>query len=256
MSELRSASATIVTAGEEPWSVLQPKSNFVSRAMVLDICVKLAVRVPGNIVEFGVAQGDSTRAIKRALKRHGSTWFSKYGRKELFALDSFEGLREAFENAKTGEFAGPVPKISGVNFVKGYFEQTCTPELKARIGQIAFAHMDADLYSSTLFALHWMTGSLDTGSLLLFDEFEGGERAETKACAVWQAETGTKLLRIAEFDRDPSGYGTQIDKRVLFQIIGAAPMERYERGSTQWRISYYLNRLGMHEAASWFSEKL
>ena len=255
MPELPTTSVTVATAGREPWSALQSKSNFVSRAMVLDICVKLAVRVPGNIVEFGVAQGDSTRAIKRALRRHGSALFSRHGKKELFALDSFEGLRESFENAKVGEFAGSIPNIAGVNFVKGYFEQTCTPELKRRVGQIAFAHLDADLYSSTLFALRWMTGSLDTGSLLLFDEFEGGERAEARACAEWQAEKGTKLLRIAEFDRDPSGYGTQIDKRVLFQVIGDASIERPDRGSIQWRIVYYLNRCGMHNAAEWLSQK-
>jgi hypothetical protein len=34
-----------------PWEALKPKANLVSREWVLDLCVALSLRVPGNIIE-------------------------------------------------------------------------------------------------------------------------------------------------------------------------------------------------------------
>jgi hypothetical protein len=184
---------------------------YLPRATVLEMCLRLAERVPGDIVEFGVASGDSTRVLRKLTK------------KKIYALDSFEGLNEAFENAGVGAFAGPVPDIPGVNIVKGYFEDTCTEALRATVGRVAFAHLDADLYTSTLVALRWLTPLLCNRSLILFDEFVGGGRAEARAFAQWQGETATSLVRIAEFDREPSGWGEIPDKRVLFQVIKSEP---------------------------------
>jgi hypothetical protein len=188
------------------------RARYLSRAVVLETCVRLAEGVPGDIVEFGVASGDSTRVIR------------KHSKKVIYALDSFEGLGEAFENAKVGAFAGPTPNIPGVNIVKGYFQDTCTEDLRIRVGRVAFAHLDADLYSSTLVALRWLTPLLGDESLILFDEFVGGERAEARALADWQAETKLNLVRIAEFDREPSGWGAIPDKRALFQVILEEPI--------------------------------
>lgn len=230
--------------------------NYLTRAMVLEMAVRLSLRVPGNIVEFGVADGASTRVIKRALRKYGRRWFQPHPKKQIFALDSFEGLRESFENAKVGAFAGEVPKISGVHFVKGYFEETCTPELARRVGKVAFANLDADLYSSTQTALRWLTPLLGPGSLLLFDEFVGEELSEQRAFEDWRRETGFKLSRLAEFDRDPSGWGTVPDRRALFQVYSDQPLApRDPRGSLAWRIDYYLGRLSLCEAQSRFRER-
>ena len=43
------------------------------------------------------------------------------------------------------------------------------------------AHFDADLYSSTVCALEFVTPLLGTGSLLLFDELSGAGGAEQRA---------------------------------------------------------------------------
>lgn len=256
MSDATSPARGYYVANEQPYSDLKDRVRYISRAMVLNTCMALAVHVPGNVVEFGVATGASTREIKRSLRQYSSRLFTRYGNKKLFALDSFEGLREKFENAEVGEFAGAVPNISGVNFVKGYFEDTCTDELRRRVGQVAFAHLDADLYSSTKFALHWLTPMLDTGSLLLFDEFTGGELAENRAFEEWQKETGTQVIRIAEFDRDPSGYGAIPDRRLLYQVIGKRRLSRHGKDSRAWKLAYYLKRLGFEEWADRVSNKL
>ena len=202
------------------WNELAPRSNYISRAQLLEMSVRLALRVPGNIVEFGVASGDSTRVIQRTLR--ACPRFNPNRRKTIFALDSFEGLSERFENLPVGAFAGPVPKIPGVVFIKGYFEETCTEALRRRVGRVAFAHLDADLFGSTLCALRWLAPLLNTGSILQFDEFTGGGGAEWRAFEEWRQETGLDLIRIAEVDREPSGGGSTVDRRLVFQVVGDA----------------------------------
>ncbi|WP_368561804.1 TylF/MycF/NovP-related O-methyltransferase [Pseudoxanthomonas sp. UTMC 1351] len=193
------------------WEYLNRRITVTPKPSVLKLCVALARHVPGNIMEFGVANGDSTRILRRALGR---------SEKRIYACDSFEGLREKFENAEVGTFACKPPRIRGVEIVKGYFEDSLTPELAAKVGRVSFASLDADLYSSTLCALNWLTPLLGSGSLLLFDEFLGEKESEKRAFEDWSRESGLRTVRIAEFVREPSGWGTRIDKRPLFQVVG------------------------------------
>lgn len=193
------------------WEDLRNRAALPPRDSVLRLAVELARRVPGNIVEFGVAEGRSTRTLRSALGHSG---------KRIFACDSFKGLPEKFENAAVGTFACEPPRIAGVEIVEGYFEDSLTNELAARVGRVAFASLDADLYSSTLCALRWLGPLLGTGSLLLFDEFLGEQESEKRAFEVWTQETGIRTIKLAEFLRDPSGWGDTIDRRVLFQVIG------------------------------------
>jgi hypothetical protein len=178
--------------------------------------------------------------------------------KKIFALDSFEGLPESFENAAVGAFAGEVPKIHGVAFVKGYFEDTCTETLRQQVGSVALAHLDADLYSSTLHALRWLTPLLHTGSILLFDEFIGEGQSEARAFEEWRQETGTQLIRIVECDRDPSGWGASVtDRRLVFQVVGPEELPlRPGKDTAIWKLAYYLGRLGFKEAQARIYDRL
>ncbi|MEA5577332.1 TylF/MycF/NovP-related O-methyltransferase [Anabaena sp. UHCC 0451] len=199
------------------WKHLEQYVNFAPRSQVLDFCIALSAHIPGNIIEFGVAYGDSTKVIRNSLQRHQK--FGFYSAKQIFACDSFEGLREKFENAEVGTFACEPPKIPGVKIVKGYFEDSLTPELARTVGKVSFAHLDADLYSSTYCALTWLTPLLQTGSLLLFDEFLGENQSEKRAFLDWLAATGIKTVLIAEFGREPSGWGETTDRRLVYQVI-------------------------------------
>jgi methyltransferase family protein len=192
------------------WPYLHKRLRILPRDSALRVAVELAKRVPGNIIEFGVHKGDSTRAIRRALGRAD---------KRIFACDSFKGLPEKYENAEVGHFACKPPRIPGVQIVEGYFEDSLTPALAKRVGRIALASLDADLYSSTLCALNWLTPLLATGSLLLFDEFLGEKESEKRAFETWSAETGIRTIKVAEFLREPSGGGSIIDLRPLYQVV-------------------------------------
>jgi len=195
---------------EIEWQYLRQRVTFAPKHFVLELCTQLALRVPGNIVEFGVAEGDSTRILRRASRGSG---------KQIFACDSFEGLPEKFENAEKGTFACEPPRIPGVQIVKGYFEDSLTQALAKKVGRVSFASLDADLYSSTICALRWLSPLLDTGSLLVFDEFLGEKESEKRAFEDWTRETGIKTVQIAEFLREPSGWGTKIDLRPVFQVV-------------------------------------
>lgn len=201
------------------WSRMQRKMQFLSRNMVLELAMRLSYPVKGNIIEFGVADGYSTRTLRRVLSRLEFAQVSG-ARKRIFACDSFKGLREKFENAEVGTFACAPPRIRGVEIVEGYFEDSLTDDLARRVAKVAFASLDADLYSSTLCALRWLTPLLVTGSLLLFDEFLGEKESEKRAFEDWSATSGIRTIKIAEFLREPSGWGEQIDRRMLFQVIG------------------------------------
>jgi hypothetical protein len=191
----------------------------ISRAETLRMAVEASYRVPGNIVEFGVADGGSTRVIAKTLRRLQRTQI--WGpRKTVFACDSFEGLPEKYENLGVGSFACTPPRIRGVKIVKGYFDTSLTPQLAQRVGRVALASLDADLLSSTLCALTWLTPLLGNGSLLLFDEYLGGDMAEKRAHEQWHEVTGVRTEEVARFAREPAGLGDIPDQRVLFQVVG------------------------------------
>lgn len=208
------------------WAQLGPHVRFLTREEVLELVVKLSFGVSGEIIEFGVAEGNSTRHIRRvlsALERQQLTGT----RKKIYACDSFKGLPEKFEKAEVGTFACEPPDIPGVELVIGYFDQSLTPELARRVGSVSFASFDADLYSSTTCALRWITPLLHAGSLLLFDEFLGENESEKKAFEDWSKESGVRTIKIAELAREPSGWGARLDQRVLYQVV-AEPLKSRE----------------------------
>ena len=210
----------------DEWPGLRRRVEFPPHYLVLDFAVRLAYRVPGHIIEFGVFQGDSTRALRHSVRRLEQGQLLG-PRKQIFACDSFQGLPEAYENRGVGDFASAPPSIRGVQMVEGYFEDSLTPELAQRVGRVALASFDADLYSSTQHALRWVTPLLDNGSFLLFDEYLGeGGTGECRAHVEWMRETGLQTVPVAEFLREASGqggnrdHGSVPDRRVLFQVVG------------------------------------
>jgi hypothetical protein len=68
----------------------------------------------------------------------------------------------------------PVIDDNRVQFVKGLFQQS-VPEFlintNLRNGNRKIIHLDADLFSSTLYALTSMAPYLKEGDILMFDEF-------------------------------------------------------------------------------------
>ncbi|HEY6901194.1 MAG TPA: TylF/MycF/NovP-related O-methyltransferase, partial [Puia sp.] len=93
--------------------------------------------------------------------------------------DTFEGLPEDWHFFKKGAFSYDTPFIDDARgtFIKGLFQDTVYKFLANYSRNVdspevtRVLHLDADLYSSTLFALTMMAPYLRSGDILLFDEF-------------------------------------------------------------------------------------
>jgi hypothetical protein len=155
-----------------------------------------------------------------------SLWDARQRRKRIYACDSLRGLPSEYENLPAGNFATPVPRLTGVRIIEGLFEDTLTPRLAAEIGAVSLAHFDADLYASTACALQWLTPLLQPGTLLLFDEFLGEDAGEERAFLEWTQRTGVLTRMLAMFAREPAGDTTTTDRRVLLQHVGNRHFER------------------------------
>lgn len=181
----------------------------MNRAEVLGLAVG-SMPEWGSVCEFGVADGTSTRVLRDAVATD----------RRLYAFDSFEGLPEPYERAKVGTFAQDhVPDIDGVEFVVGWFDDTLTDKLAASVGSVALASLDADLYSSTLTALRWLTPLLATDSLLVFDEYHGENGSERRAHEDWMSEASIVTEVIGRFDRPPAGWGNTPEERILARVV-------------------------------------
>ena len=126
---------------------------------------------PINYLEFGVAKGDM---IKFWVSRNTNENSSFIG------FDSFEGLPEDWGHLKKGHFdtQNILPDISDdrVRFVKGWFQDTAYKVLeKFNFSNQTIFHLDADLFSSTLYILFQIHPFIKKGDILIFDEFSSYE---------------------------------------------------------------------------------
>lgn len=123
-----------------------------------------------DYLEFGVAAGKSFQWWVAHNQDPGS---------RFVGFDTFEGLPEDFGPVKAGTFAGSIPEVEDARaqFEVGFFQTTLGPfleasELASRASDRPLVvHLDADLYSSTLYVLTRLAPVLRAGDVLLFDEF-------------------------------------------------------------------------------------
>jgi len=125
---------------------------------------------PALYIEFGVSSGKSIKWWAERLK-HPDCRF--------YGFDTFEGLPENWGTFRKGDMNSQIPQTDDerIIFVKGLFQETVPDFVKqignqtSNIARQKIIHFDADLFSSTLFALTSMAPLLQAGDILLFDEF-------------------------------------------------------------------------------------
>ncbi|HSZ86156.1 MAG TPA: class I SAM-dependent methyltransferase [Puia sp.] len=121
-------------------------------------------------LEFGVAGGTSFRWWITNTKNADS---------KFYGFDTFEGLPEKWGVFyKKGDMKYEMMDLNDNRhlFIKGIFQETFLnfinenlEELKS--GKRKIIHLDADLFSSTLFILSQIYPYLKKGDILIFDEF-------------------------------------------------------------------------------------
>lgn len=121
---------------------------------------------PIDYLEFGVSGGHSFRWWS-AANRHPDSRF--------YGFDTFHGLPEDWGTYSKGDMAAKVPELSDprCEFIKGLFQDTLFPFVDAHPlrEKRKVIHLDADLFSSTLFVLTTLGRDLREGDIILFDEF-------------------------------------------------------------------------------------
>jgi O-methyltransferase len=120
-----------------------------------------------DYLEFGVSGGDSLKYWLQQNKNPAS---------RFFGFDTFLGLPENWGNENKGIFSrqGKIPDIqdSRCTFEVGLFQNTvCGFISRFPFHRKLVIHLDADLYSSTLFVLTSLAPKLKTGDIIIFDEF-------------------------------------------------------------------------------------
>jgi hypothetical protein len=119
-----------------------------------------------TFLEFGVFEGRSMREWSILLTNPQS---------QLHGFDSFKGLPEDWQpNLPKGTFdaAGKAPTFDDkrVALHGGYFNETL-PTFVVPPHDKLIVNLDADLYSSTIYALNQLKDYFRPGTILIFDEF-------------------------------------------------------------------------------------
>jgi hypothetical protein len=122
---------------------------------------------PIDYLEFGVCEGYSYK------------WWMEHcvhTESRFYGFDTFEGLPEKWGVFSKGAMAAGVPVLNDQRgrFVKGLFQETLPDFIKnvdLQNDKRKVIHLDADLFSSTLYALTSIAPYLKKGDILLFDEF-------------------------------------------------------------------------------------
>jgi len=168
--------------GSEPMAAISSgvTTNFERRVNMYHLLDQvLAFNVPGDVVEVGCYTGESSVILQTLICRHGQ-------HRQLPLYDSFEGLPVPSEQdgselpqwARDGggldasldvvregfrRYGLPVPALH-----KGWFKDTLSTQLP---DQIAFAHLDGDLYESILTGLEQVYPRLSPGAICLIDDY-------------------------------------------------------------------------------------
>ena len=117
--------------------------------------------------EFGVSGGDSFKWWAGNLKNENC---------KFYGFDTFEGLPEDWGFFKKGTMANAIPDLNDnrVNFIKGLFQDTLFDFIKVNgldNKKPKIIHMDADIFSATLFVLTTIAPYLNKGDMVFFDEY-------------------------------------------------------------------------------------
>lgn len=162
------------------------------------------ITLDGLWLEFGVFTGRSIEQFSRKAPI-------------IYGFDCFEGLPEKWDdnNPKScfslrgqipnGYIVGPnhsmfdsnlpsntAPWPANVKIVPGYFDKTLPKFLEKFTDDVAFLHIDSDIYSSAKTVLTLLTPRIKKGTIILFDEindYPTFKEHEIKAFAEFLLET-------------------------------------------------------------------
>ena len=182
LGQLSDLSKWISTHRKIPFTdYYSPKFDYDKRYQLYNYVIESEnITTDIDYLEFGVSKGFSFRWWSEHVKDPNS---------RFYGFDTFNGLPEDWGPFKKGAMSnGNVPpelNDERCKFYQGLFQQTLQPFLATyQPNRRRIIHMDADLYSSTLYVLTSISSYLRKGDIILFDEFNV-PRHEFKAFIEW-----------------------------------------------------------------------
>ncbi|MCR9191784.1 MAG: TylF/MycF family methyltransferase [Gammaproteobacteria bacterium] len=165
--------------------------------------------VPGVYLEFGVFTGGTIRFM--AKKKPGVLFHG---------FDSFEGLPEDWFGMplikNSFSLNGRLPKVpKNVMLHKGWFSESLALWCRDHQDNVAFVHIDCDLYSSTVDILEGLVTRLQKGTIILFDEYFNYPNWENHEYKAWQ-----EFVRKYNLQYDYIGFARQ---QVAVKITSVCP---------------------------------
>ena len=129
----------------------------------------------GHIVEFGTYKGGNALFMAYVVDQ-------LYPGRKVFALDTFSGMPEtelAIDAHSAGDFQdvdllelrafAEQQGVGNLEFIKGLFQDT-GPSALAKLGSIALAHIDCDIYSAVAFSYDLVKNYMVPGGYFVFDD--------------------------------------------------------------------------------------
>lgn len=142
-------------------------NNSKRESLYKKVLEKEALDSEIDYLEFGVSRGVSFR-----------WWVNEISHEKcrFYGFDTFDGLPESWGRFKKGDMSNgcrpPEINDSRVVFYQGLFQQTLSDFLKTYSpNKRRVIHMDADLYSATIYVLSTLGPFIKKGDILFFDEF-------------------------------------------------------------------------------------
>lgn len=174
------------------------------------------MRPTGHVIEFGVFDGTSMHHIAETIAPN-----------VVYGFDSFEGLPERWIQGDedilgVGAFdlggEPPAGLPENVELVIGTFQETLKPWLSGNPGPVAFAHIDCDIYSSTICVLKALNERVVPGTMFVFDELM--DFSEGRVYPRWPEHEWRALNEwIDEFDRAVVPVSRDAMYRVALKVV-------------------------------------
>ncbi len=116
-------------------------------------------------LEFGVFSGDTINFCSYLVNNAN-----------FYGFDSFEGLPDDWNGyiyeKNAFDLKGILPKVNqNVSLIKGYFDKTLPIFFQEHKEDIAFVHVDCDLYSSTKVIFENIYDRINEDTIIVFDEY-------------------------------------------------------------------------------------
>lgn len=157
---------------------------------LLTACIR-EISFDGLYLEFGVYSGQSINHIASKTD------------KIVHGFDSFQGIPEDWNSVPAGTFStnGQLPNVAkNVDLHVGYFKETLPEFIKKYSDDVAFIHIDSDLYSSAHTVLFCLRKQIKKGTIIVFDEYfnyPGWQNHEYLAFQEFIEQTGLQYEYIA-----------------------------------------------------------